>query len=190
MKKHPIIPENAELVFDGVRTQIFQWNQEMYDGTIARFERARFMDGAFVLPILKNGNILLTRQEQPTRSKFISLPGGAIESDDISPMEAAKRELLEETGAISDDWHEWFIFEGTAHTATFVDYFIARNCEIIQDIRPDGWEKIELFEVTFDEFLNLSSDEKFSHHWNLLPLMFEARIDEKKYQELKKIIFE
>ena len=54
MRPHPSIPAHAEKVFDGVRCEIFQWNQTMYDGTTARFERARFMDGAFVLPVLKN----------------------------------------------------------------------------------------------------------------------------------------
>lgn len=189
MRPHPSIPAHAEKVFDGVRCEIFQWNQPMYDGTTARFERARFMDGAFVLPILKNGKILLTRQEQPMRKSFISLPGGAIDDSDISPLEAAKRELLEETGAVSQNWSEWFTFSGTAHTATYVDYFIARDCEIVGAINPDGGEKIELFEVDFDEFLALSSNEKFHHHWNLLPMLYEARLEKAKYDELKKIIF-
>ncbi len=74
MRKHPKIPDNAELVFEGIRAHIYQWDQKMYDGSVARFERTRFVDGAFVLPVLPNGNILLTRQVQPTRKSFISLP--------------------------------------------------------------------------------------------------------------------
>lgn len=84
---HPRIPEHAEIVFDGVRARIYQWDQEMYDGSIARFERTRIIDGAFTIPVLKNGNILLTRQEQPARGEFISLPGGAIDDSDASPLE-------------------------------------------------------------------------------------------------------
>ena len=69
-----MIPNDAELVFDGVRAKVYQWNQTMYDGSIARFERIRFIDGAFVVPILPNGNILMTEQEQPARATFYSLP--------------------------------------------------------------------------------------------------------------------
>lgn len=71
---HPHIPENAKKVFSGVRADIYQWNQKMYDGSTEIFERIRFSDGAFVVPILKNGNILLTLQQQPARKPFISLP--------------------------------------------------------------------------------------------------------------------
>lgn len=70
-----------------------------------------------------------------------------------------------------------------------MDYFIARDCEIVQDICPDGGEKIELFEVSFDEFLELSSDARFHHHWNLLPILYEARLNREKYNELYKIFY-
>ena len=71
------IPAHAKKVFSGIRFEIFQWEQELYDGSTTTFERARFHDGAFVIPILPDGNILLTKQEQPARAgSFYSLPGG------------------------------------------------------------------------------------------------------------------
>ncbi len=162
----------------------------MYDGSIARFERTRFLDGAFVLPILENGNILLTEQTQPTREPFISLPGGGFDSPNEKPLLCAQRELLEETGFVSDNWKSWFRFDGTDNTVMYVHYFIAHGCKKIQEITPDGGEKISTFEVNFDEFLNLSSNPKFAaHHWNLLSMIYEARLNEKKYKELKKMIF-
>ena len=97
MSTTQFIPKNAELVFTGVRSQIYQWDQDMYDGTIARFERIRFIDASFVLPILSDGRILLTHQEQPGRSQFISLPGGSFDSPLEDPLDCARRELMEET---------------------------------------------------------------------------------------------
>ena len=48
----------------------------MYDGSTARFERVRFMDGAFTVAITAESQILITRQEQPARAgSFLSLPG-------------------------------------------------------------------------------------------------------------------
>ena len=81
------IPSGAKKVFSGIRTNIYQWDQEMYDGSIKIFERAQFINGAFVVAILPNGRILLTRQEQPARkSHFIWLPGWAFDSPFEDPI--------------------------------------------------------------------------------------------------------
>jgi hypothetical protein len=53
----------------------------------------------------------------------------------------------------------------------------------------DGGEKITLFMVSFDEFLELSSDPTFHHHWNLLPILYEARLYPEKKEELRKILY-
>lgn len=183
--KNPI-PDHAELVFDWVRSKVYQWNQEMYDGSIARFERVRFLDGAFVIPILSDGRILLTLQEQPTRSEFISFPGGSFSTPDENPELCAQRELREETGYITHDISLWRQFNGTSNIITHVYYYVARNCEYQWSMDPDPWEKIQLFPVTFDELLELSSDERFHHHWNLMPIFYEARLSFDKKNALKK----
>ena len=70
----------------------------MYDGSIARFERVRFMDGAFTVALTPEKHILVTHQEQPARAhSFISLPGGSFDTPEEDPLVCAKRELLEES---------------------------------------------------------------------------------------------
>ncbi|MBC7498611.1 NUDIX hydrolase [Candidatus Gracilibacteria bacterium] len=184
-----IIPENAELIFSGIRSRIYQWDQELYDGSNRRFELIRFIDGAFVLPILPDGRILLTRQEQPGRSEFISLPGGSFDSPDENPRDCARRELLEETGYMTNTLIEWMTYYGTNNVHTQVHYYIARDCIYEREIQGDGGEKITLFTLSFDEFLELSSDPGFHHHWNLLPILYEARLHPDKKEALKKILY-
>lgn len=77
-------------------------------------------------------------------------------------------------------------FTGTVNTLTFVNYFIARNCRKVTIPNPDPGEKIRAFEVSFDEFLLLSSDKRFQHHWNLLPELYEARLSHERYDALRK----
>jgi ADP-ribose pyrophosphatase len=186
---HHNIPDNAECVFNGVRSEVYQWDQTMYDGSLARFERVRFLDGAFVIAILPDNRILITEQSQPWRSEFLSLPGGSFDFPEEDPQECAVRELLEETGYVSDELVPWLRFDGTSNVMTYTHFFIARNCQKIQDIEPDSGERIELVTVTFDEFLELSSNHGFHHHWNLLPILYEARLSSQKKEELKKIFY-
>lgn len=183
------IPPHAELVFSWIRSDIYQWDQEMYDGTIKRFESIRFLDGAFVIAILPDWHILLTRQEQPLISEFISLPGWSFDSPDEDPLDCACRELREETGYTSDTIIPWFEFSWTKNVNTSVHYYIARNCYKVGDVIPDAWEKIQVFTVSFDEFLELSSHPGFHHHWNLLPILYEARLSSEKKEQLRKIFY-
>ena len=111
-----------------MRSRIYQWDQVVYDGSVRRFELIRFIDGAFVLPILSDGRILLTRQEQPGRSEFISLPGGSFDSPDEDPRKCSLRELREETGYVTDTLIEWMTYYGTNNVHTEVHYYIARDC--------------------------------------------------------------
>ena len=80
-------------------------------------------------------------------------------------------------------------FDGTNNVMTYTYFFIARNCKKVQDITPDPGEKIELLEMTFDEFLLLARDTTFHHHWNLLPYLYEALLDAPKKEVLKNIFF-
>lgn len=188
--RHHNIPEEAQCVFTWVRSEVFQWNQDMYDGSIALFERVRFLDGAFVIGIEQDGRILVTRQSQPQRHDFLSLPGWSFAFPEEDPVDCARRELLEETWyTTSEDIIPWIRFDGTVNVMTYTYFYIARNCKKIQEITPDSGEKISVFSVTFDEFLELSSDVGFHHHWNLLPIFYEARLSPEKKEELRIIFF-
>lgn len=188
--RHPRIPPQAECVFSGVRSDVYQWNQEMYDGSFQTFEMLRFLDGSFVVAITPEGNILITDQEQPAKvAPFLGLPGGSFDFPDEDPLLCAQRELLEETGYMSDEWFPWHIFNGTGNIATCTYFYIARNVRKIQEIQPDPGEKIRVFTVTFDEFIELSSDQRFHHHWPIIPILYEARLDSLKKEELRKLFF-
>lgn len=184
MIPHHRIPQDAECVFRGVRAHIYQKNQLMYDGSYRTFEYVRYLDGAFAIPILPDGKILLTLQEQPGRNPFFSFPGGSVDFPDEDLHHCAERELLEETWYASYSWQSWFRYDGTGNVMTYTEYFIARDCQYIQPITPDPGEKIQLYPVTFDELLTLTDDPRFHHHWNLLPFFYDAKISPQKYHEL------
>src|SRR3989344_4305397 len=100
--KQPL-PEHAKRVFKGAVFDVYQWEQELYDGTHKTFEKLKRPDTVVVFPVLDDGKILLTEQEQPGKEPFIGATGGKVEEgEDI--LEAVKRELLEESGYEAEEF--------------------------------------------------------------------------------------
>jgi len=103
--KQPI-PQDAKKVFSGVMFDVYQWEQKLFDGTKTTFEKLKCSDTVIVFPILDDGRIILTQQEQPGRPPFIGVAGGRVsKNEDI--LEAAKRELKEETGYEASKFILW-----------------------------------------------------------------------------------
>jgi ADP-ribose pyrophosphatase len=184
-----IIPKNAKKVFSWVRMDIYQWEQEMYDGSTTIFECGRFLDGAFVIGITEDHQIILTLQSQPSRvHSFLSLPGWSFDTPDEDSLTCAKRELLEETGYEGGEWEVYFTAKGTNNILANTHFYIAHGCHKIWNISSDPGEKIhEILFLDFDEFLLLSEDPRFIH-WPLMPYLFMARIHQEKYEELKMLL--
>jgi len=184
-KSRQPIPDNAKKVFQGVLFDVYQWEQEQFDGTKKTFEKIKRPDTVVVFPVLNDGRIILIKQEQPGTDSSIEAPGGRVdEGEDI--LAAAKRELLEESGYEAEE----FILWDAQHPSNKVDWvvytFIAKGLKRVADITPDAGEKIEEMIVTFDDLIEEGIKKSFSggeivHHF------YEAKIDKNKKDELKEL---
>lgn len=83
------LPSNAKLVFKGTIFDVYQWEQEGYDGKVKIFEKIKRPDTVVILPILEDGKILLARQGQPGKEPFLGTVGGRVDEGE-TPLEAAK----------------------------------------------------------------------------------------------------
>ena len=181
------IPKNAKRVFKGIMFNVYQWKQKMFDGSKKTFEMISRAPSTDVIAITNN-KILVLMQEQPTKPLFPSLPGGKIEKRH-SHLETAKRELMEETGYEAKKWKllgEWF---GASKLFYHESVFIAKNCKKVREQKLDSGEKIKVTFVSFDNFLKLCRNPRFTAPIGLKFLMYEALVDKKKKEELKKSIF-
>ena len=121
------IPDTATLVFKGIAFDTYHWDQQMFDGSTATFEAIKKRDSATIIAVVGD-SILVNDEEQPGKDAFQALPGGVSEEGD-SPLECAKRELLEETGYASDDWQQFMVTD-PFHSSRIEwnnYFFIARN---------------------------------------------------------------
>src|SRR5689334_15288255 len=109
---------------------------ELPDGRTADFD---IVDGGRVVCILAltvTNQVVLAKQYRPGPEKvLLELPGGGANEDE-EPLEAARREFLEETGYNGD-----FQFIGTSLVggySTMVRYnFVATNCRKVQEPQLD-----------------------------------------------------
>lgn len=183
LSKQPI-PANAKRVFKGVIFDVWQWEQPGYDGKIKIFEKLKRWDTAMIIPVTENGEIILSRQEQPGKQPFIgSICGRSDEGED--PLTTAKRELLEETGYEAKDWLLFDAVQPTSKLEWAVYTFIAKGCRKVAEQNLDGAEKIDLLFVNFDKFVELVLQTEFGDQ-ELKIRILEAKLDPVKMLEIKK----
>lgn len=183
-KSRQPLPEHAKCVFRGIMFDVYQWEQELYDGTKATFEKLKRPDTVVVFPVLPDGRILLTEQEQPGKEPFIGATGGRVdEGEEI--LSAARRELLEESGYEAEHYILWCAEQPASKIEWTVFVFIAKGLKKVADMNLDGGEKIILKPVTFDEFINLgTSEERFSER-EIIPKLLEAKFSSQKKEDLR-----
>lgn len=146
------VPPHATRAFQGVVFDIYQWQQELYDGTTATFEMTKRLDTVMVLAT-QNDQVLLARQEQPGKGLYYDYLGGRCERDE-DPLDCAKRELLEESGLVSDDWQLWAVHAAAGKIEWRTFYYIARDCHKVAEPQLDGGEKLEVVALDFDTFVH------------------------------------
>ncbi len=182
--KQPI-PDNAKKVFGGVLFDVYQWEQELFDGTKTLFEKLKRPDTVVVFPVLDDGKIILTEQEQPGKEPFIGTTGGRVdEGEDI--LEAAKRELLEESGYEASGFVLWDAQHPTSKIDWVVYTFIAKGLKKVSDMNLDAGEKIALKLVSLDEFIEIAINKNFVEK-EIIPKLYEAKLHPEKKEELKKL---
>lgn len=149
--KAKLVPPQANLVFKGIIYDVYQWQQQVFDGTTKTFEMLKRPDTIRVIAI-KDNKMVVVKQEQPHVGSFIDIPGGMNDKGSEHELDAAKRELLEETGLICKDWKLLSAKQQAGKIESFHYIFLAYNPEdTINTQALDSGEKIEVMYLTLDE---------------------------------------
>jgi len=168
------IPAHATKIFTGKIFDVYQWPQRLFNGETATFEQIKRPDSVNVLPITQEGKIILTRQEQPGMKPFVGALGGRVDQGE-EPEEAAKRELLEEAGIETTQLVLWDALQITEKVDWVIWTYIAKDCKKVSQQNVDAGEKIELIEVTFDEYLDVVAEDDYRDTEISLKLLKLAR---------------
>lgn len=181
------LPLNARRVFKGVIFEVWQWDQNMFDGTTEIFEKIWRIPTVEVVAIIGD-KILIEKQDQPDRPNNINLPGGRVNEGE-DPLDGAKRELLEETGYYSDDWSLLLKHNKSGKIIQEVYYFLARNCKKTREPQLDAGEKIKTQLITFDDFILLTENSRFWVSPEFVNYLLRVQLDQNRENELRELLF-
>jgi 8-oxo-dGTP pyrophosphatase MutT (NUDIX family) len=135
-----------------------------------------------VIALTKKQEVILVRQyRHGVGEVLLEIPAGIMDDEDDNPEQAAKRELLEETGYTG----ERFIQVGKVYpnpaTHNNVTYsFLALDVEKVGQQNLDVTEEIDVYLVPLDEFISLVKNGDLPQALHVSALFFAMEYLERK----------
>jgi ADP-ribose pyrophosphatase len=134
------------------------------NGENKTFSYLNLAKGVCVLPITNDHQVLCLKQYRHSiKSWQWELPAGMIDSNDDSPMAAAKRELEEETGYIANHWLDLGSFYPSFGSTDEEIYLFAAAGLTATEQRLENSEQIEVHELSMEELKTLIQNGEFKH---------------------------
>jgi uncharacterized protein len=128
----------------------------------------------FVAAVTPGEDLLLVRQyRHPVRDWTLEVPAGSV-ADGETPLEAARRELREETGGSAQEWHHLStFFSSSAHLSLRSDAFLARGVELAE-AAPEEGEALTLVRMRFAEAVARARAGDFAEGQTALTILLAA----------------
>ena len=145
---------DGEQVFRGKLLDVRCDRVALPDGHEATREYIVHQGAAVIIPILDGGELLLERQfRYPLGRVTVELPAGKIDPGEDG-FTAAKRELLEETGYVADEWR----YLGTLHPCVGysnegLEVFVAQRLRRQSAQCLDHGEAVDVLTMTLGDAL-------------------------------------
>ena len=139
------IQVGSEEIFDGVILHVMRDQVRLPNGHTSVREVIRHVGAVCVVPVTEDGKVAVERQYRyPIDQVITEIPAGKLDSPAEDRLEAAKRELREETGITADRWTDMGLYYGApAYSDEKITMYLAEGLHM-------GRQQLDE-----DEFLNV-----------------------------------
>lgn len=116
-----------------------------------------YPDWVNVTGITKEGQLILVRQYRHGLERVsYELCAGICDATDVSPLETAKREMLEETGYGGGHWQEWMVVSANPGTHSNLTWcYLATGLELLEEPHLEETEELTVHLFSPDEVKEL-----------------------------------
>lgn len=152
---------SSESIFEGKIISVQVDTVMLPDGKLATREVVRHPGAVAVLALHQDKMLVVDQFRQPLGRCEVEIPAGKLEPGE-DPLEAAKRELEEETGYICGSirkLHSFYTSPGFADE--IIHMYLAENLSE-GNLNPDEDEFLEMSEITLEEAYRLIDEGRIS----------------------------
>ena len=141
---------------------------ELPNGRIIEYHLLEYTDEIMVFALTRNQEVVLIKQYRyGVQAAILELPGGSVDAGE-SPLEAAKRELMEETGYASDT----FIEVGCAspNPAIYTSRIYSFLATDVKQVAIDAESVVTL--IPLEDVIAMAKSGNLIHSLNISTLFF------------------
>ena len=178
-------PSSARMVFKGVLFDVWQWKQALFNGTTAVFETLHRPDTVLILPVLHGGQVIFAEETQPGMPTMFRALGGRVMTGEL-PEEAARRELLEESGYKVEELRLWDAWQPVNKIDWAVYLYVAHGLSDPSGVALDAGEQIALRTLSVTTLLDPNSDLTIDDY-ELLHKLYFARSDARERERVARL---
>ncbi|MCC8027140.1 MAG: NUDIX hydrolase [Clostridium sp.] len=181
----PVVRLDRQLKYQGNILKVYE-DTVLANGHEAKWDFIHHDGAAAVLPVAKDGRILMVRQYRNALNRFtLEIPAGKLDAPGEPKVECAFRELEEETGYRVESPEQLEYLMSLTTTVAFcdeaIDIFVAHNLKPSRQ-RLDEDEVIDVEPCTLEELEDMIYTGKITDGKTIAAIMAYAR----KYRSVDK----
>lgn len=120
------------------------------------FYTVSLLEASAIVALTPNREIILKKEYRyALREDLIEIPAGGFDFGEDG-LTVAKRELLEETGYVSDEWeYLGATVESSSKLTNHMHIFFANNCRKVAEQKLDATEELDVLVLPFEKAIEM-----------------------------------